>query len=95
METRGVNIFLVYGGWCDAQGHNAIIVEMPKGRVPWSKKIAPAIHRLVKPWIKENKWYPGWNVDGFSTEEDAQRAWDNSTFPRYRWTGTELVFVPS
>lgn len=43
---------LVYGDFLEpTMGKNYIIVFVPSGRIPWSKKIAPAIDRLVQSFV--------------------------------------------
>ena len=89
--------FMVYGTFIPPSKCTAfIIIRMPKGRVPWSKKIAPAINKLVKQWKKDNEEF-WWNVDGENTPtiyegERSIRLWDTKTGAlRYEWNGTELV----
>lgn len=86
--------FIVYGAFTPPSGTSFIIVRMPNGRVPWSKKIAPAINKLVRQWKrKDEEFY--WNIDGEHTQfEDEIRLWDTRTGAlRYEWNGQELVKV--
>jgi hypothetical protein len=99
-------VFSVYGDFLEPSfKQHMIIVRMPSGRVPWTKKIAPAINRLVKQW-----GFPGdravyWNVDGehtifvgknfyHGTDEpipESKRLWDCISFAHYEWDGEKLI----
>jgi hypothetical protein len=86
--------FVVYGTFTPPSGPPFIIIRMPKGRVPWSKKIAPAINKLVRQWKNKNEEFYC-NIDGEHTRfEDEIRLWDTRTGAlRYEWNGQELVNV--
>lgn len=89
--------FIVYGSFDEPNtGKNFIVVRMPSGRVPWSKKIAPAINKLVKQWYHQNTKEKDrfWNLEGENVVGPRDiRLWDTTTTVRYEWNGTELVRV--
>lgn len=89
-------VFIVYGSFTEpTMGKNFIVVRMPEGRVPWSKKIVPAIHRLVSPWFNrgvDKHWY----VDGENDHGPGEPPlWETRTTARYEWTGRSLVMRPT
>ena len=85
---------MVYGAFTDpATGRNFIVVRMPDGRTPWVKKIAPAIARLVRPWMGERnpEGWCGWGVDG----ELGGALWVLTSRPsRYDWKNDTLQPCP-
>jgi hypothetical protein len=100
--------FMVYGGFEDpATGLNFFMARMPKGRVPFQKKIVPALKRIVmslytdadKAAAKSERWSRGyserlrWSIEG---EPDEGVYWNltKNKPTRYEWNGTELVNVP-
>jgi hypothetical protein len=98
-------ILMVYGSFNDpATGKNFFLVRIPGGRSPWTKKIAPAIDRLVRGLfspedIKADRFRRRegreelihWNVEG----QDDDSIWDiKQQVSRYEWTGSELRRVP-
>lgn len=86
--------FIVYGPFIEpSRSENFIIVRMPEGRVPWSKQIVPAIHKLVRSFYeatddpaqrrlnKDVKWYVGGDPD----EPETSALWIGK-HARYEWT---------
>lgn len=71
-ERQSCDLFyLVYGDFRDQQtGKNFFFIRIPDGawsdgytrRIPWSKKIAPAINRLVREIVEDLVW-TFWNID--------------------------------
>lgn len=101
-------VFTVYGEVHEPSGKpGGLIVRMPSGRVPWSKKIAPAINKLVKKYAERGVKNPYWNVDGegtvfigknfyYGTQKpipESVRLWDCKAFAHYEWNGKELIKV--
>lgn len=92
------DVFTVYGSFTEpTKGKNFIIIRIPSGRVPWAKKIAPAINRLIGPWmhagLKGHDRF--WGVDGEHVIRlGDKRLWDctESTI-RYEWSGHSLERV--
>ena len=99
-------VFIVLGEFEEpTMNVNFIIVRMPSGRVPWSKKITPAINRLVRSFNNDKPAY--WIVDGESVVIEpgnfyrdtkkpipvGKRLWDNTAALHYEWNGTEVVKV--
>jgi hypothetical protein len=85
MKMRNI---IVYGEFKEPEkGVNFIVVRIPDGRCPWAKKIAPAIHRLIKSFTKSRS-YPDWNAWG---ENEGQDLWATKTAVRYLWDGDDLV----
>jgi len=91
---------MVYGTFDPPSACTAfIVVRMPNGRVPWwlqnwSKKIAPAINKLVRQWKrKDEKLY--WNIDGeHALYTDEPRLWNTKAqVLKYEWNGQELVLA--
>ena len=86
--------FIAYGGWTDSvTGDNFVVCRCPEGRVPWSKKLMPRLHRKLKLWYGPGAWQPAhngvpgqalWNVDG-ATEE----MWRSKKHTSYEWTGSD------
>ena len=89
------DVFMVYGcfevpGTDRGKGTvNFIIVRKPAGRIAWSKKVAPAINRLVR------EWYPArthkdnfWNCEGVEA-----KLWGTELTRRFEWNGSDLVEV--
>ena len=94
-------IFLLYGDWTDGQGLNFVYCRCPGGRVPWSRKIAPALQRLVRRMHggARNRPLPFWSIDGLPAEPGVEQGamWDSHTqgkARRFRWDGAEFVEVP-
>jgi hypothetical protein len=81
--------FLVYGSFSvpNTDNLNFIIVRMPAGRVPWSKKIAPAINRLVKPWHRPGDREKFWDIDG---DDEKGSLWAVTLTRKFEWNGAEL-----
>jgi hypothetical protein len=92
---------MVYGNFIEpTMGKNFVMMRIPAGRQPWTKKIAPAINRLVRPWFSADDRDRYWNVDGEPTilcEDDgtpkSKRLWETTLTPRYEWNGSEIVKV--
>lgn len=99
-------VFIVFGEFEEpTKKTNFVIVRMPSGHVPWSKKIVPAINRLVRSFDNDKAAY--WIVDGepvviepgnFYRDSKqpipvSKRLWDNTAALHYEWNGTELVQV--
>jgi hypothetical protein len=75
---------------------NFFIFRYPDRRVPWSKKIAPALDRLVQSFVPdyprsrgERKKKAYWNVDG-GNEVDGSDLRDIKIADQYEWTGSEI-----
>jgi hypothetical protein len=71
---------------------------MPNGKVPWSKKIAPAINKLINSWSKSK--YKGWDTEMAIDHESAiyegdPRLWDlkKKGTLRYQWLDNKLIEV--
>ncbi len=93
-------IVLVYGNFNDpATKQNFFMIRIPEGRVPWSKKIAPALDRMIRGWYtpeqhaanrayKQRHGYSDhhWNVEGQDPEY-----WNASMCSRYDWNGEQFV----
>jgi hypothetical protein len=107
-SIKGWTTFMVLGSFKDsATGLNFFIVRMPSGRVPFQKKIVPAIRRQVMTYFtpedraaaaREKLMRGGsdrlhWTIDG---EPEIGSYWNltKSRPRRYEWNGTELVPVP-
>jgi hypothetical protein len=86
-------VFVVYGTVHDPSGKaGGLIVRMPSGRVPWSKKIVPAINKLTRKYSEaRDKKDHYWNVDGDLSQPGDKPLWDCIAFAHYEWNGTELV----
>jgi len=85
MSTRTI---MIYGSFRDPETKlNFFFVRVPVGRIPWSKKIAPAIHKLVKPMLENHEtiydWWPERIKDDIS----------KTNVTRYLWDGEKLVKV--
>ena len=95
---------MVYGSFTEpTTDKNFIIVRMPSGRVPWSKKIQPAINRLVGAWFtpeqrerdRRAKWLGSelgcfWQVEGDPDPENS--LWFlKQPVARYEWNGEALI----
>lgn len=106
MAKRTHKTILVYGSFnVPSTDHNFFIIRVPEGRIPWAKKITPAIDRIVRglftkaehaenrrlrSWGREGIIH--WNVEG---DDEKNSYWDLKSRPlRYDWTGTELVPAP-
>ena len=90
--VKGVVDFIVYGSFVDpTTGVNFIVIRMPAGRVPWQKKIIPAVRRLVKPWTDVGEELR-LDVDGDPKPEE-HSLWNNSRSRRYEWRSNALVEV--
>jgi hypothetical protein len=51
MKSKGTRWLVIYGSLTEPSTRlNFVCVRIPSGRVPWRKKIVPAIERLVRPW---------------------------------------------
>jgi hypothetical protein len=87
---------MVYGSFTDPTNKaNFVILRVPEGHLAWSKKIVPAIFRLVKPWRDENTDGQGkyfWHIDGDPNPK--QSLWNTKKARRYQWNGTDFVEVP-
>jgi hypothetical protein len=107
VETRWT-VFMVFGGFNEpTTGKNFIVVRMPKGRVQWSKKIVPAINKLLSPWHteeqhtahKRRKWNNSesplaWSVEGDNPGAENPSLWDlKQAVARYEWNGSALIPV--
>lgn len=89
--------FMVYGEIKIPAVNNAcFLVRMPKGRVPWSKKIIPAIRSLINSWDKDNRG-KHWSVDGDNSYFIADgKMWDSiksGNTLKYQWLDNKLVEV--
>lgn len=92
MKTR---VVMVYGSFDvpDTNNVNFILFRMPEGRCPWSKRIAPAVNRLVRTWYPKKKprrdepYY--WNVDWDSYEE----VWHTKKTRKFSWESGEIIEV--
>ncbi len=97
---------MVYGSFKDPDtGKGFFIIRVPRGRVQWSKKIAPAINRIVTSMYSDEErkqdrylrrmWREPliyWNVEG--DDPKGESFWDlKQTVTRYEWNGNELVKV--
>lgn len=86
--------FMVYGSFKVPEfGTNFIIVRRKAGRCAWTKKLGPAIDKLVRQWgAKRYDWLS--EGEGSRLIGD-KRLWDcvDSTL-RYEWDGNALVLVP-
>jgi hypothetical protein len=97
--------FLVIGSFTEpTTGKNFIVVRIPKGRVPWSRKIVPAINQIVKEWFteemrqadkhakrREREKECKWHVEG---EDEEDTLWYlKQSVARYEWSGEMLVKV--
>ena len=49
--VKEMPITLVYGDFDATKEFNFFLVQMPEGRIPWAKKIAPAINKLVQSFV--------------------------------------------
>ena len=94
--------FTVYGNFEEpTKKTNFIVVRIPEKGAQWSKKIVPAINRLVRSWFRKEdlrgrNGYPReayWNVDGEPTylTKDSRRIWDTDKALRFEWDGEKLV----
>lgn len=84
--------YLIYGLFTEPTSKQGfIVIRTPDVRLPWSKKVAPAIQRLVKPWM-ENPKDVYWNNDRTGAED----AWKKQLGARYEWTSDEQLvpYVP-
>jgi hypothetical protein len=92
MRTDSWTVFIVYGEFHEPTSKaGGLVVRMPSGKVPWKKKIVPAIAKLIRPW-SETKSTPYWNVEGdLGSGEDS--LWITKAFARYEWDGEGLVRV--
>ena len=91
MSAKNKKVILIYGSFKEpTQGENFIVLRYPACRIPWSKKIVPAINRLVRPWFPEGGQSRDrfWNVDG-----GYESLWETTLTPRYEWDGDKLVKV--
>ncbi|RYD59601.1 MAG: hypothetical protein EOP83_20560 [Verrucomicrobiaceae bacterium] len=104
MAEKKWTVFMVYGSFNDPVTNlNFFIVRMPKGRVPWSKKIAPALNRIVRGHFSNEEiqqdrvraqngreTHIHWNVEGEAHVHGD--LWDlKRPVTRYEWNGAELV----
>ncbi len=95
---------LVYGSFTDPKtGLNFFLIRYPEGRVPWSKKMAPALNRMIREWFsaeqraqaQRERWLRGdsdamfWQVEGI--EDDA---WETTKPTRLVWDGSAFVECP-
>lgn len=92
-------IILVYGSFADpATGANFFMLRVPSGRLPWSKKIAPALHRLIRSWLSHERIAAdrayrqryGYSAEHWNVEGQDREAWSVTMCSRFIWTGTEL-----
>lgn len=87
-------VFMVYGSFEDPVSKvNFIVMRVPEGHLAWSRKIVPAIYRLVRPWRGlgvSDRYF--WHVD--SDPNPKQSLWDTKKARRYQWDGTNFVEVP-
>lgn len=93
-------IIMVYGNFKDPNSdQNFFMIRIPDKRVPWSKKMAPALNRMINGWFtpeeharsrahKQRHGYSEihWNVEGQDPEY-----WDASMCSRYDWNGEQFV----
>lgn len=90
--------FTVYGEIkIPAENNACFIVRIPNGRVPWSKKIAPAINKLINSWDKNNK-NAQWYVDGDTANFIGDmRLWDIKAgkILKYQWINDQLKEIKS
>jgi hypothetical protein len=103
------NDLSIYGNFpSQSEGKASLfILRLPNGNLPWSKKIRPAINKLVKSWMltKEKvRWniesegmiFVGKNFYTGTTEPipETERFWDGyNKYPHYEWNGKELIKV--
>ncbi len=98
MLTR---VILVYGSFRMSANpdHNFFLLRIPNGRCAWSKKIAPAIQRVIKTVIKPDwkgfdRWkgysIDHWNTDGVADFE-GEAMWHSGKYTRFVWDGTNVV----
>ena len=101
--------FIVYGSFTDpSTGKNGFVVRMPSGRVQWSKKIVPAINRLVRSFHTPEQLQQDrertrsygrhrsefrWDVTGDDSRPGDKPLWDVTSFARYQWDGTDLIKI--
>lgn len=87
-------VFMTYGAFTEPEkGVNFIFVRMPEGRTPWTKKIVPAIKKLVHPWRDDKSMTKTrWDVDG---EPEGGSFWASKKARKFEWNGVELVEVKS
>jgi hypothetical protein len=98
--------FMVYGSFTEpTTGKNFIFIRKPSGRVPWRRKIVPAIERIVGPWFTPEQRDKDkrarergrerqciWHVDG--DPDPANSMWFvKQPVARYEWNGEALVAV--
>jgi hypothetical protein len=89
------DVFMVYGSFevpntDKGKGTvNFIIIRKPIGRIPWSKKVVPAINRLVREWYPISRHKDNfWNCEGTKPE-----LWNTKLTRRFEWNGSELVEI--
>lgn len=103
-SPEGTRTILVYGSFNEPKTDlNFILVRYPDGRVPWSRRIAPALDRMIRDWFtpeqkaaarRERRERGGsdimfWNAEGI--EDDA---WEDHKGARYQWDGERFNDVP-
>ena len=89
--------FCVFGLFKEpTTGNNFIVVRVPEGRIPWSKTVAPAISRLVRPWFDRDMGPRDrtWNVDVDRRRPGKKPLWELRDTPRYEWDGKKLARMP-
>lgn len=83
-------VCMLFGDFTDPQtGTNFIILRIPNGswsdgyirRLPWSRKIEPAMKRLVHEIVGKDVWY---TLDGDSGFPE-KSLWDTRIARRYSW----------
>jgi hypothetical protein len=86
-------VFTVCGTFHEPSGKaGGLIVRMPSGRVPWCKKIAPAIDKLTKKYSEtRDKGNHCWTVEGDLSLPGDKPLWDCVAFAHYEWNGNGLV----
>lgn len=83
---------MVYGAFTvpNTKNVNFIIVRKPAGRAPWSKKIAPAINKLVRGWYPGTEKIKDWYVEG---EAEGADLWTVKATRKFEWSDNTLVEV--
>jgi hypothetical protein len=104
-ETKW-RVNMIYGSFSEpTTKKNFFIIRVPEGRVQWSKKIAPAITRLVRSWytdedrkrdaynrkmLRDPVIY--WKAEGDNPNEKSFWALEQAV-ARYEWNGSALITV--
>jgi hypothetical protein len=94
---------MAYGSFTDPEsGFNFFFVRLPKGRKPWTKKVVPAINRVVRAMYSEKEVRDHfesvrsgregliyWNFEALDPEDWFLK----KPVTRYEWTAEGLVKV--